>query len=53
MFMSSQTQLLTKQCVEIVSSYLSNEMNRLSESHVNILKGMPIGIEKDVHLGYC
>lgn len=38
---------------EMVSSYISNEMNRLSGSHGNILKGMPSGIEKDVHLGYC
>lgn len=53
MFMSSKIQFLTKQCVEIVLSYISNEMNGLSESRVNILKGMPSGFEKNGHFEYC
>lgn len=51
--MTSKTQFLTKWYVEIVLSYISNEMNRLSESHGNILKCIPSDSEKNVHLEYC
>lgn len=51
--MNSNTQFLTKWYVEIVLSYISNEMNRLSESHGNILKCIPSDSEKNVHLEYC
>ena len=42
--MSYKTQLfLTKQCVKIILSNISNEMTRLPESYVNISKGPPSG----------
>lgn len=39
--------------MEIVLSFTADEMNRLSESRVNIWKDTAHGIKKDVHPGCC